>query len=317
MNPDLAGQQQDQEKTGAATERLAEKMTQSADGTPSPGQPSAGEASQSMSQASQSLGQQQAGEANQQQQDAMKKLSDARKQLAQAIAEQESQAQTDTLVKMEALLRALLKTQVAINQETGQTFIKRRVDGYDRPEEQKLVELANRQGGSAEEITRIVGLLKKEGSSAVFPDVLEQVRLDMANVQGLLGAKQAGPLTQSVEAQVAQSLTELTDALQKEIARRQQEKESGPPMASSPGQPKLVPPLAELKMLRTLQRHINDRTVVLDGQISQGQVDKLAAEMQHRLLSDRQAKVAALMQKLVDQLEGPSGAAPASGGGEE
>lgn len=306
-DPDLDGQRRRQDETAERTTELADEMNSQSPsgGSATPGQEAVSNASQSMGQASQSLSQGQSGQANQQQQQAVEQLEQARQALMQAIAEQEQLAQADALIRIESMLRVILQTQLSVNARTVAVFAKRTGEQYDRPEQLELAELANTQGRQAEEVRKLHALLRKEGTTAVFPSVLEQTAADMSSVQELLAKREAGLLTQGVQEQIAQTLSELIEALEREIRRREQEVPPPLPEAGQPGPaapPPLVPPVAELKMLRTLQQHIHDRTATLDGQVRDGQVDPTAARLQHKLLSDRQARLADLTRELAQRM---------------
>ena len=302
-DPDYAKQKDDQDKTAEGTDSLVDAMEQASSGDkpPTPGQPAAASAAKSMKQASQSLGQSKAGQAGKQQEEALEDLEKARRELSETIAEIEETIQEEALIEIEAMLQTILQAQREINTETAQVADKHGAEGYLRPQRLRLNGLAERQGQQAGQVGRIVDLLKKEGTTVVFPVMLEQIREDMTNVQSLLGKHQAGLLTQSIQDDIIKNLLELIDALQKEISRRNSEGDQ-PPGDGDPGPSPLVPPVAELKLLRALQKRINERTVQLDAQkTTDGQAEM--RRLQHKLLSDRQAHVAKLARRIAQMIK--------------
>lgn len=316
--PDYERQKQEQDQTKGETEKLANDMKNppGQDGSSTPGQQATSQAASAMDKASQGLGQQKGEQANKDQKQAVAELDKARQELSQEVARQEEMAQSESLVRLEAMLRTILIAQQAVNKDTADTYAKRTGEAYDRPEQLKLTELSDRQGKQVEEVKKVSSLVAKEGSSAVFPVVLEQVRQDMVSVQGMLSKSQAGPLAQSVQEQIAQSLKDLIDALQKEMARRNDKNASGAGAGAGGGgggKTPLVPPAAELKMLRALQLQINQRTLELDGGTQQAGVDETVLRLQHKVLSDRQGATAKLARDLAKKLE----QAPAGPGGGE
>lgn len=299
---DQADQQNRQEDLAGQTGQLGEQMSQpNSQGSSTPGSQSVGQASESMGEAAESLGQQDSEQANEQQNQALEELQVAREQLERAIAEQERLAQADALARVEALLREVLRSQEEVNDATGEVYTQRVGDRYNRPEQLRLVELANRQGRNADEIDRVVGMIREEGTTAVFPTILERVGQDMRNVQQLLSEQQAGAVTQGAQEQIVQMLRELIDALQQERNRRQQQQQSGGGGGGGGGGGPLVPFTAELKMLRVLQQQVYDRTRQLDMESDDPQADREQLRRQHELLSDRQEYIEGLTRQL-DQL---------------
>jgi hypothetical protein len=73
------------------------------------------------------------------------------------------------------------------------------------------------------------------------------------------------------------------------------------------GSSPLVPMVAELKMLRSLQLQVNRRTEELDAQNRAGKVDEVIGRNQHTLLGDRQAKVAKLARELDAKMRSAQG----------
>jgi len=60
--------------------------------------------------------------------------------------------------------------------------------------------------------------------------------------------------------------------------------------------------VAELKMLRTLQAHVNRRTVLLDETRRAGRLPADVVEVQHRVLSDRQNALGRMTRHLAETL---------------
>ena len=293
---DLQQQQSEQGRTEDRARRLAADMkdTDGEGGSPAPGQPSVARAADAMAGAAGSLGRRQADQANAQQSKAMAELAKARRELTEAVAEAADQLQSQTLVQVDAMLQAVLAAQKKVNAETVKTYAKRRGRGYARAEQLKLADLARRQGDQAEQVGKIVELIEKEGTTAVFPAVLKEVRKDMGGAQDLLGDRQAGPLTQGIQEQIAGTIADLLDSLRKAIGQRQADGRG----SAGDGQPPLVPIAAELKMLRAMQDQINRRTELLNEQTRSGALDAEAGRDQHKRLSDRQSTLTELTEEL-------------------
>jgi len=267
------------------------------DAAATPGQASMTEAAGAMDQAGDKLGAEKADEANPPQNEALEKLDKARSELNEAIREAQEQVKAETLVQMERLLREMLEAQHEINRETVATFAKRRGGRYERAEQLKLRALADREGGVAADAAKAVEMLNTEGSTAVFPAVLGEVGRDMKAVQQMLGDRQAGPLTQTIADQIAANLADLLAALQDAMKR------SGGGGGGGCGGGALIDIAAELRMLRLMQLHVNQRTVVLNAAATGGSVDDKQSRRRHQLLSDRQKRIRELTQQLQDKLQ--------------
>ena len=145
-------------------------------------------------------------------------------------------------------------------------------------------------------------MVRGEGTTAVFPIVLDETRADLSNVQGLLAKKQAGALTQSIQKDIENNLEDMIAALQKEMRRRKKQPGGGGGGGGG-GKAPLVPPVAELKMLRTLQKQVNGRTIRLDGQVQARAVSETESQVQHRILGDRQGRLAEMTKTLGQKLQ--------------
>ena len=81
----------------------------------------------------------------------------------------------------------------------------------------------------------------------------------MKHVQRRLEVADVADVTQAIEKDIIASLQEMIEALKK----AQQQNKAGPPKDGSPppnGDQKLLDKIAELKMIRSLQKRVNDRT---------------------------------------------------------
>ncbi|MDY7011033.1 MAG: hypothetical protein SVV80_09820 [Planctomycetota bacterium] len=290
---DLERQKQAQDATAKQTDQTAQNMKKSSDeGQPTPGRKSAAGAAESMKQASGSLGKGDACAACGQQGQAVEQLKQAAEELRRAIDEARAAAQEETLAKIKQILRDALERQKEITKLTDKTYKQRKGDQYERPQVLKLAELSDGEGELAEKINGALARIRAEGTTAVFPMVLDEVHEDLSNVQDRLAKKKAGPLTQSVQKGIAESLEELVDALQKEMRRRKNK--GGPPPGGGGGggrQPPLVPPVAELKMLRSLQKQINKRTLALDAGSRSGEASRAELEIQHKIIAKRESRL--------------------------
>ena len=76
----------------------------------------------------------------------------------------------------------------------------------------------------------------------------------------LLGQFQVGDETQLVEEDVIAALEEMIEALQRAQQEMQQQQQQPPPPPGESPEPPLIDALAELRMIRSLQLRVNNRT---------------------------------------------------------
>jgi uncharacterized protein YdiU (UPF0061 family) len=104
--------------------------------------------------------------------------------------------------------------------------------------------------------------LLEEGSSIALPATVEQIRDDMEQVSERLEQTEVGAITQGVEEDIIAALEEVIEALKKaqddmEQKKQQQQQQQQPQQQQDQS---LVDQIAELKMIRSLQMRVNNRT---------------------------------------------------------
>lgn len=298
-----------QEKLAKDTAKKGEQMKGDKDQTPQPGSESVSSASKSMKQAAGQLSKSQSSQANKSQNEAISDLEKAQKKLQDEIAREEEMAQAEALAKIDQMLRKILESQQRITVETEKAHGRIGKDAtYARTDQAKLRELSNGEARLADDVRGILNLLTKEGTTAVFPDVLVEVRGDLVHVQKQLAKYEAGPITQAVQHDIEQAIKDMIDAFKKEQVRRRKKKGGGQGQGKGGGgkQP-LVPPIAELKLLRTLQRQINSRTRLVNKDQTKQTVPAGQLAEQHKTLSKRQGKVKTMTKTLDKKMKQAAG----------
>lgn len=135
-------------------------------------------------------------------------------------------------------------------------------EGNERPshtQRLRLKKIAKAESALAARAATLQKAIAAE-ESLVFAEVLEQLRADLERIgrdMGEEGEYQSGERIQGLQADVRDSLAWLAEALEKEKQRRQQEPQESQPQPQQPqGQPpkpRLVPDVAELKLLRRME----------------------------------------------------------------
>ncbi len=101
--------------------------------------------------------------------------------------------------------------------------------------------------------------MEEEGSAVAFAEIFTQVKGDMETVAIRLRKTDTGIVTVTIENQIIDTLQEMIEALKKAQSDKKskggQSGQSGPPP-----DPRLIDLLAELKMIRSMQKRVNART---------------------------------------------------------
>jgi hypothetical protein len=235
----------------------------------------------------------------------MQKASD---ELNEAIEQEEQLAQAEQLEKIDQMLQKVLDRQQAVSASTRQTNEKRAADStFARGEQIKLSELSRSEGKLAEDVETVRAILTEEGKSVVFTEVLGDVRGDMQDVQKLLDAQDPGTMAQAVQKEIERTLQDMIDAVRKELAERRKKAGGGGGGGGGGGKQPLVPAIAELKMIRTMEMAINRRTTELNKQVVDNKLPADQAKAEHGKLSRRQENVRKMAEQLGDKIKSGPG----------
>ena len=234
---------------------------------------------------------------------AVKEQEEARRLLEEAKAELEEilrQLREEEIERMLALLegrfRKMLEMQLRVYENT------KRVDKI--PAGQRGREIDIQAGKLSLEERRIVAeadkalaLLREEGSSVAFPEVVQQMQEDMRQVVGLLAKTRIGRITQGIEEDIIAALEEMIEALQQaQQDQEQRQQQQQPPSSSSEQDQGLVDAIAELKLIKSLQLRVNKRTqrysrLLDDPEEQTGQLVELDLIQEIKELSNREQRI--------------------------
>lgn len=240
--------------------------------------------------------------AKQKQQDAKEDLDQAKQELDEALAQLRQQLQDEVLRALEERFTAMLAKQRELSAQTKHLDRTRgnvlTADG-SLPTDlvNKIQNVASGESDLEVEASDALKLLEEEGTTAVFPEIVQELQSQLRGVAKRCRGNETGKPTQEGQAEVEDTLTLLINALRKTIEL----KDGGGQCGSCNGQPQLVPISAELKMIRFLQERVNKRTKDLDGiPAALKETDDAKAEAAE--LSSRQGKVQDLTRKLANKL---------------
>jgi hypothetical protein len=291
-----------QRATADETRDLADRMQNDAESggdssEQSPGQESLDDAERDMRGAEQDLQQEQHEDANRKQQEAIRKLEQAQRELEDELNQLRKEDRQETLRDLESRFRDMLAGQREINEETVR-LDRIGVGKFQRAEQLQVADLTSRQRELSERAATCLHILEEEGTTIVFPHIVEQLSEDMGVVSDRLAEALVGPLTQSIEEEVVETLEELIQATQ----RMQQENEQqGGPMPSGSELAPLLPTSAELKLLKASQQRVNTRTQVIDETRNSGEESEATLARSLEAAARRQLECAEIAREMRDR----------------
>ncbi len=283
-------------------------------GKPQPGQQKVQQAQKSMQQASGGLRKQDPADANRQQGKAIKELEEALREIEERLAQLREETQLEKLARLEARFREMLSIQQRLTiqtallekkrSESGGTLARsdrnavRAIGDDERRMEAVRSETEAKDAGLAGKAHQALEIILDDGTSVVFPDVVEQLRDDLITVGGLLADNlRTDSYTAAMQKEIETTLEELIEALQ----QAQQQKEGMGGGGGGGGEPPLLPNSAELKLLRAAQLRVNRRTASLEEARPRNAPldDVLKGETQK--IAERQAEIGEMTIRILER----------------
>lgn len=227
-----------QDQTRVDTDRLAqdmEKSEQEGDGSgegkkPTPGKDNVQQAVPKQKSAAGQLKEHKPGKAKQDQQDAKEDLEEAKRKLEEALAQLRQELQDEVLRSLEERFGAMLAKQKSITTRT-KTVERLREQaltadgGLPSSLKDRCKTLADGEFELAAEASGALKLLEEEGTTAVFPDLVAELRDDLKRVGRKLQRHQTGISTHSAQKEIEETLKMLIEALRQAIEDKDQEGE--------------------------------------------------------------------------------------------
>lgn len=218
------------------------------------------EAIEKMRQAEQELDQSKREGAIEQQQQAEENLRAAIDRLEKILRQLREEEMQRELARLESRLRKMAQMQSNVLDETKRLEAIP-VSQRDRQVDVKAGNLAFEEKKIIMEADRALLLLREEGSSVAFPEVVVQIRDDMQRVAERLTASRLDAVTIGLQDDILAALEEMIAALQKaqrdlEQQRQQEQQQGQPQPGQQPGEQPLVEQIAELRLIRTMETRI-------------------------------------------------------------
>ncbi|WDQ15832.1 hypothetical protein [Rhodopirellula sp. P2] len=217
-----------------------------------------------MKEAQDKLAQNDRQEATKQQRQAEEELRRAIDRLEKILRQLREEEMERELAKLEARLRKMAAMQSAVLDQTLQLAKTPEVQ-RNRATDLKAGDLAFEEQKITLEADRAMLLLREEGSSVAFPEVVSQLREDTVRVSTRLGQSKIDLVTQGLQTDILAALEEMIAALaqaQRDLEKKKQQEQQGDGggQPSGSGEEPLVQKLAELKLIRTMQTRIQGST---------------------------------------------------------
>jgi hypothetical protein len=154
--------------------------------------------------------------------------------------------------------------------------------------------LSRREEGLVERLEQIRTQMTEE-SAKVYAFRVGMIQDDMRDVVARLGTEDVGAGTQEAEREILRKVDQLLEGLRR--LRNQQPQQGGGGGGSPGGRPRLVPPIAEFRLMRLIQQEIRERTQRVAARLREsGQAGEV-----ERMLLQRLAREEATLSELMEE----------------
>ncbi len=224
------------------------------------GQKPGEQAGGAMKKAAENLDKNDSKKAEEEQKKAEEKLEEAIEELEERLKQLREETNEEKLARLEARFTEMLTRQQVASIMTIELDDKRTNLGQIRRRDQLLIlRLATEELQIHELGQQAYDLLVEDGTSVVFPEVVEDLKGDLVEAGELLQNEKTAQYTQLVQKEIETTIEDLIDALKEE-----QKKGGGGGGGGGGGKQPLLKKSAELKMLRMRQRRVNRRTMKIE-----------------------------------------------------
>lgn len=243
-----------------------------------------------MREAEQKLREAQRQGATEKQEQAIRELEQAKAELERILRQLREEELERLLVGLEARFTKMLQIQREVLDGTVNLGKVPRAD-WSRNHDYQAGQLSRREGEIDLEAEKALVLLREEGSAVAFPEAVAQMRQDVQQVIDLLARSKVDELTQEIEKDIIAALEEMLKALKKALKDLEDRRQHPQDMPGEPQEPPLVDMLAELKMIRSLQLWVNNRTQRYSKLIQGEQAENPNLVQALRQLAERQQRI--------------------------
>jgi hypothetical protein len=287
------GQEQGQQKSDG--DQQPSNNGEQQPGQQLPGQKQVQDAVRDQNNAKKNIDKEKNDDASKNQDDAIKKLEEVRKQWEELLRQLREEEMRRLLEALQQRCQRMLALQIEIYEGTlriDKTIALTSDKKASRAEEQRSLQLSDKEQLIVVAARQAIQLLESEGSAVAFPEAFAQVRDDAGHVARRLGKADVGTVTQGIEQDIIATLKEMIEALEKAKQDLQNKQQNRAQQQSQPQDNRaLIDRLAELKMIRSMQIRVNSRTTAYGRQYPGEQAND--PDIQHELadLAQRQQKI--------------------------
>jgi hypothetical protein len=262
------------------------------------------EAGYPQSEAEKKIAEKQTEKAVKQQADALEKMREAQKKLERLLKQLREEELERVLADLRARCEKMLAMQIDVLAGTENTAVAIGKNSDKKPDtgnKKSALRLSDEEKKIVAEADKCIGILEAEGSAVAFPEVFQQVRQDMRHVEKRLELTDVHEVTQTIEKDIIENLKEMIAALknaEKELKDEKQKPSQGDGKSGQPGDKKLLELIQELKMIRSLQKRVNDRTELYGRRYPGEQAGERQIIEELRNLSGRQYRIQEIVIRL-------------------
>ncbi len=259
------------------------------------------QAIEKMEQAEKELEDAKRDQATEKQRDAEENLRSAIDRLEQILRQLREEEMQRDLAKLESRLRKMAAMQTKVLDDTV-ALAATPLEQRNRQTDLKGGDLAFEEKKITLEADRAMLLLREEGSSVAFPEVVDQIRADTVRVADRLSQTKIDAVTQGIQQDILAALEEMIAALQqaqRDLEEKKQQQQQGQPQQPGQQEQPLVQALAELKLIRTMETRIKSTTERYSGLLESNETtaDDVLPLLQN--LSERQNRLYRVTRDLV------------------
>jgi hypothetical protein len=247
-------------------ENNTDNIEQSAE---SPTQQAMQQALRRMNQAEKKLQKAEKNGAMEAQEEAIAELQRVKAELEKILRQLREEELLQTLEKLEARFKRMLRIEQSIRSQTEKVSVeaKNAVESALRPIRIRANQIGADQQSVIEDADAIMVLLREDGTAQAMVESLLQARFDMTEVKSRLDRTTLDSVTLDIEDAVIGMLQEMLDAVElaiKEAEKRkeqqQQQQQSSNGNDNNNSEEPLIQLLSELKIIRSMQQRVNERT---------------------------------------------------------
>lgn len=272
------------EKRQRQAERKAEEVEKGmkpgeSGGRTLPGAEGVQRARQDMQRSADRLGENDPSQAEQPQAQSIDELQESLDELEDALRQMRQEEAEETLAALEVRLRAILTREESVRGVVVDLGLKGPAN-WGRAEQLALIDAAQWQVQAADDCAAVQRILVEEGTTVIIPEIVGQLAATTRELAAALQRNDTSPRVQSALGDVIETLQELLEIVEKKRDEMKSE-QNQPQPGQEPGQEQqpLLPPSAELKLLRSRQIRVNRETEALAAEgAAADQFERIAAQ---------------------------------------